>query len=179
MLARKSPVLSNLCCSLSNTHTRTHSRIKVAHAVIHFLCKNEVRVLFSSMPSLISSHQCYSHLRDLWVGFSLRPHQHTHTHTHIHTSLPLRNTAPCSPSLRVKVTDIQGDSTASGSFTHSRGLAWRIPGTGEAWWAAVAQSRTGLKRLSSSSSSSGSFWSKWFNVHICDLWRKQMPKGEA
>ena len=32
--------------------------------------------------------------------------------------------------------------------THSSVLAWRIPGTGEAWWAAVygvAQSRTRLK----------------------------------
>ena len=40
--------------------------------------------------------------------------------------------------------------------THSRVLAWRIPGGG-AWWAAVygvKQSRTPLKRLSSSSSSS-------------------------
>ena len=40
--------------------------------------------------------------------------------------------------------------------THSSVLAWRIPGTGRAWWAAVygvAQSRTRLKRLSSSSSS--------------------------
>ena len=43
---------------------------------------------------------------------------------------------------------------------HSSVLAWRIPGTGEpgrAWWAAVsgvAQSRTRLKQLSSSSSSS-------------------------
>ena len=38
--------------------------------------------------------------------------------------------------------------------THSSVLAWRIPGTGEPWWAAVygvAQSRTRLKRLSSSS----------------------------
>ena len=37
--------------------------------------------------------------------------------------------------------------------THSSVLAWRIPGTG-AWWAAVygvAQSRTRLKQLSSSS----------------------------
>ena len=41
--------------------------------------------------------------------------------------------------------------------THSSVLAWRIPGR-EAWWAAVygvAQSRTRLKRLSSSSSSIG------------------------
>ena len=41
--------------------------------------------------------------------------------------------------------------------THSSVLAWRIPGTRGAWWAAVygvAQSRTQLKRLSSSSSSS-------------------------
>ena len=40
--------------------------------------------------------------------------------------------------------------------THSSVLAWRIPGTGEPWWAAVygvAQSQTRLKRLSSSSSS--------------------------
>ena len=40
--------------------------------------------------------------------------------------------------------------------THSSVLAWRIPGTGESWWAAVygvAQSRTRLQRLSSSSSS--------------------------
>ena len=39
--------------------------------------------------------------------------------------------------------------------THSSILAWRIPGTGGAWWAAiygVAQSQTRLKRLSSSSS---------------------------
>ena len=39
--------------------------------------------------------------------------------------------------------------------THSSVLAWRIPGTGGALWAAVygvAQSRTRLKRLSSSSS---------------------------
>jgi len=39
--------------------------------------------------------------------------------------------------------------------THFSVLAWRIPGTGGAWWAAVygvAQSRTQLKRLSSSSS---------------------------
>ena len=40
--------------------------------------------------------------------------------------------------------------------THSSVLAWRIPGTGGAWWAAiygVTQSWTQLKRLSSSSSS--------------------------
>ena len=39
--------------------------------------------------------------------------------------------------------------------THSSVLAWRIPGMGGAWWAAVygvTQSRTRLKRLSSSSS---------------------------
>ena len=43
--------------------------------------------------------------------------------------------------------------------THSSVLAWRIPGMGRAWWAAiygVAQSRTRLKRLSSSSSSMAS-----------------------
>ena len=40
---------------------------------------------------------------------------------------------------------------------YSSVLAWRIPGTGGAWWAAVygvAQSRTRLKQLSSSSQSS-------------------------
>ena len=38
--------------------------------------------------------------------------------------------------------------------THSRVLAWRIPGMGGAWWAAVCgvtESRTRLKRLSSMS----------------------------
>ena len=47
--------------------------------------------------------------------------------------------------------------------THSSVLAWRIPGTGGAWWAAVygvAQSRTQLKRLGSSSSKSKVSW-KW------------------
>ena len=42
--------------------------------------------------------------------------------------------------------------------THSSVLAWRIPGTAGAWWAAVygvAQSQTRLKRLSSSSSNRG------------------------
>ena len=37
--------------------------------------------------------------------------------------------------------------------THSSVPAWRIPGTGEPWWAAVsgvAQSQTRLKQLSSS-----------------------------
>ena len=37
--------------------------------------------------------------------------------------------------------------------THSSVLAWRIPGMGEAWWAAiygVAQSQTQLKRVTSS-----------------------------
>ena len=44
--------------------------------------------------------------------------------------------------------------------THSSVLAWRNPRNGGAWWAAiygVAQSRTRLKRLSSSSSSSSIF----------------------
>ena len=47
--------------------------------------------------------------------------------------------------------------------THSSVLAWRISGTGGAWWAAVygvAQSRTQLKRLGSSSSKSKVSW-KW------------------
>ena len=44
--------------------------------------------------------------------------------------------------------------------THSSVLAWRIPGTGGAWWAAVygvTQSRTRLKQLSCSSSK-GVIW---------------------
>ena len=39
--------------------------------------------------------------------------------------------------------------------THSGVLAWRIPGTGKPWWAAiygVAQSQTQLKQLNSNSS---------------------------
>ena len=49
--------------------------------------------------------------------------------------------------------------------THSSVLAWRIPGTGGAWWAAVygvKQSQTLLKRLSSSSSSKGRKYSTKF-----------------
>ena len=45
--------------------------------------------------------------------------------------------------------------------TRSIVLAWRIPGTGGAWWAAVygvTQSRTRLKRRSSSSSRNGQWW---------------------
>ena len=49
--------------------------------------------------------------------------------------------------------------------THSSVLTWRIPGTGEPGWAAVygvTQSRTRLKRLSSSSSSKLTIM-KWTN----------------
>ena len=44
--------------------------------------------------------------------------------------------------------------------THSSVLAWRIPGTGKpgGLLSAVAQSRTRLKRLSSSSSSMDPYW---------------------
>ena len=48
-------------------------------------------------------------------------------------------------------------SIGEGNGNPLRVLAWRIPGTGGAWWAAVhgvTQSRTWLKWLSSSSSSS-------------------------
>ena len=47
------------------------------------------------------------------------------------------------------------DPLEEGMTTHSSILAWRIPVNRGAWWAAVhgvAQSRTRLKRLSSSSS---------------------------
>ena len=49
----------------------------------------------------------------------------------------------------------QEDSLEKEMATHSSVLAWSIPGTGEAWWAAVygvTQNRTRLKQLSSSSS---------------------------
>ena len=48
----------------------------------------------------------------------------------------------------------QDDPLKKEMATHSSILPWRIPGTGGAWWAAVygvAQSRTRLKQLSSSS----------------------------
>ena len=48
-----------------------------------------------------------------------------------------------------------------GMANHFSILAWRIPGIGGAWWAAIygiAQSRTRLKRLSSSSK--GMHWSQ-------------------
>ena len=59
--------------------------------------------------------------------------------------------------------------------THSSVLAWRIPGTEGAWWAAicgVAQSQTWLKRLSSSSSSYTHLWKpvkmklKWLSHYL-------------
>ena len=68
--------------------------------------------------------------------------------------------------------------------THSSILAWRIPGTGEAWWAAVygvAQSRTRLKRLSSSSSSSSIIRVVDINPPfsiISNLSRQKMNKGK-
>ena len=69
--------------------------------------------------------------------------------------------------------------------THSSVLAWRIPGTGKAWWAAVsgvAQSQTRLKRLSSSSSSSR--WFSWnFLAFLMIQWmlaiRKSVLFGRA
>ena len=57
-------------------------------------------------------------------------------------------------------------------FTTYRVLAWRIPGMG-AWWAAVygvAQSRTRLKRLSSSSSSNAvGFMGTWIYPNLMKL----------
>ena len=54
--------------------------------------------------------------------------------------------------------------------THSSILAWRIPRTGGAWWAAVhgvAQSWTQLKRLSSSIHPKGpDIWSGGMNARI-------------
>ena len=49
---------------------------------------------------------------------------------------------------------VQEDSLEKEMATHSSTLAWKNPMDGGAWWAAiygVAQSRTRLKRLSSSS----------------------------
>ena len=59
--------------------------------------------------------------------------------------------------------------------THSSVLAWRIPGTVGAWWAAVygvTQSRTRLKWLSSSSSSSRLGLSMW-------IWNKFPADADA
>ena len=59
--------------------------------------------------------------------------------------------------------------------TYSSVLAWRIPGTGGVWWAAVdgvAQSRTRLKRLSSSSSSSSM-------IIICLLQMRKLSLSET
>ena len=55
---------------------------------------------------------------------------------------------------------------------HSSVLAWRIPGMGGAWWASVygvAQSRTQLEQLSSSSSSSK------LHLTLCDPMDYNMP----
>ena len=60
--------------------------------------------------------------------------------------------------------------------THSSVLAWRIPGTGEAWWAAVygvAQSQTRLKQLSSSSSSRS--WDKGLKDHLRETSEASWP----
>ena len=57
--------------------------------------------------------------------------------------------------------------------THSSVLAWRIPGTGGAWWAAVsgvAHSQTRLKQLSSSS--------RERRQRICKSWAK-VPQTES
>ena len=56
--------------------------------------------------------------------------------------------------------------------THSSTLAWRIPRDGRAWWPAicgVVQGQTGLKRLSSSSSSRIMEKAKEFqkNIYFC------------
>ena len=72
--------------------------------------------------------------------------------------------------------------------THSSSLAWKIPGTGEPWWAAVygvAQSWTRLKRLNSSSSNYSTLChcrlkaerkheNEWPNKAICKnrLWHR-------
>ena len=74
-------------------------------------------------------------------------------------SLHSPNRECCSPPGRTRLSDFtfafHFHALEKEMATHSRVLAWRIPGDGGAWWAAdgVAQSRTQLKRLSSSSSS--------------------------
>ena len=52
--------------------------------------------------------------------------------------------------------------------THSSVLAWRIPGTGKPGWlpSMGSHSRTRLKRLSSSSSSSNTFINPWSQLAI-------------
>ena len=55
----------------------------------------------------------------------------------------------------IKLETLVAEKHSLGIRTHSSVLVWRIPGIGGAWWAAVygvAQSRTRLKWLSSSSS---------------------------
>ena len=62
--------------------------------------------------------------------------------------------------------------------THSSVLAWRIPGTGGAWWAAiygVAQSRTPLKWLSSSSAHAG-LQDIWILHYLRCSVTKEQPK---
>ena len=72
----------------------------------------------------------------------------------------------------------QEDPLEEGMATESSVLAWRIPGMGEPGWAAVygvVQSRTRLKRLSSSSSSSA----KWFGYDLaatCHMMYSQMRR---
>ena len=66
--------------------------------------------------------------------------------------------------------------------THSSVLPWKIqanPRDGGAWWAAiygVAQSRTGLKRLSSSRMSQRS-QIRPFNIHTYTITHKTLLKG--
>ena len=59
--------------------------------------------------------------------------------------------------------------------THSSVLAWRIPGTAEPGGLpyGVAQSRTRLKQLSSSSSSSREEIGGWQRPEVGDLWKVQ------
>ena len=62
--------------------------------------------------------------------------------------------------------------TSLSLFTFMHWSAWKIPGMGGAWWAAVygvAQSRTRLKRLSSSSSSSRLLLCSLYNLSLGNL----------
>ena len=65
--------------------------------------------------------------------------------------------------------------------THSSVLAWRIPGTGEPGW--IAQSRTRLKRLSSSSSPAEKLFYQSLNyrgfMRASPTWEKKCPSQAA
>ena len=112
--------------------------------------------LETGLPWMSMVHSCYSHL------FALGRRQWHPTPVLLPgKSRGQRSLVGCSPWVEKSQTRLSG-STFTFYFhalekemaTHSNVLAWRIPGMGGAWWAAIygiAQSRTRLMWLSSSS----------------------------